>query len=111
MLPPISNYCQSPFHLRILSELPPPLPIRPHLPLPGVRDQRLCTQLFKHFNEKIEIVEQALDHGIRKETLAIEKYQFILNYRLNRLVKITEAGIIIQSQLFWLGDSSDGVIL
>ena len=44
------------------------------------------------------------------EALAIEKYQFIINYKLNRPVKIREAAIIIQNQLFWLGASSDGVI-
>ena len=32
-----------------------------------------------------------------------------MNYKLNRPVKIREAGIITQSQLFWLG-ASDGVI-
>ena len=33
-----------------------------------------------------------------------------MNYKINRPVKIREAGIIIQSQLFWLGASPDGVI-
>ena len=33
-----------------------------------------------------------------------------MSYKLNRPVKIREAGIIIQSQLFWLGASPDGVI-
>ena len=33
-----------------------------------------------------------------------------MNYKINRPVKIREAGIIIQSQLFWLGTSPDGVI-
>ena len=32
-----------------------------------------------------------------------------MNYKLNRPVKIREAGIIIQSQLFWLGASPDEV--
>ena len=32
-----------------------------------------------------------------------------MNYKLNRPVKIGEAGIIIQSQLFWLGASPDEV--
>ena len=70
----------------------------------------LYKQLDKPFNEQIESVKQALDHGIRNEALAIEKYQFIMNYKINRPVKIREAGIIIQSQLFWLGTSPDGVI-
>ena len=60
----------------------------------------LYKQLDKPFNEQIESVKQALDHGIRNEALAIEKYQFIMNYKINRPVKIREAGIIIQSQLF-----------
>ena len=34
----------------------------------------------------------------------------IMNYKLNRPVKITEAGIIIQHWLFWLGTSPDEVI-
>ena len=55
-----------------------------------------------------ESVKQALYHGIRSEVLAIEKYQFIMNYKLNRPVKIREAGIV--NHLFWLGDSLDGVI-
>ena len=33
-----------------------------------------------------------------------------MNYKLNRPVKIGKARIIIQSQLFWLGPSPDGVI-
>ena len=33
-----------------------------------------------------------------------------MNYKINRPVKIREAGTIIQSQLFWLGASLDGVI-
>ena len=33
-----------------------------------------------------------------------------MNHKLSRPVKIREAGIIIQSQLFWLGTSPDGVI-
>ena len=33
-----------------------------------------------------------------------------MSYKLNRPVKIREVGIIIQSQLFWLGASPDGVI-
>ena len=33
-----------------------------------------------------------------------------MSYKLNRPVKIREAWIIIQSQLFWLGASPDGVI-
>ena len=33
-----------------------------------------------------------------------------MKYKLNRPVKIREAGIITQSQLFWLGASPDGVI-
>ena len=70
----------------------------------------LYKQLDKPFNEQIESVKQALDHGIRNEALAIEKYQFIMNYKINRPVKIRETGIIIQSQLFWLGSSPDGVI-
>ena len=70
----------------------------------------LYKQLDKPFNEQIESVKQALDHGIRNEALAIEKYQFIMNYKINRPVKIREAGIIIQSQLFWLGTSPDEVI-
>ena len=56
----------------------------------------------------MESVKQA--HGIRNEALVTEKYQFIINYKLNRPVKIRETGIIIQSQLFWLGASPDGVI-
>ena len=67
-------------------------------------------QINKPFNEQIESAKQALDHGIRNEALAIEKYQFIMSYTLNRPVKIREAGTIIQSQLFWLGASPDGVI-
>ena len=67
-------------------------------------------QIDKPFNEHIETVKQALDHVIRNETLAIEKYQFIMSYKLNRRVKIREAGITIQIQFFWLGASPDGVI-
>ena len=48
----------------------------------------LYKQIDKPFNEQIESVKQALDHGIRNEALAIEKYQFIMNYKLNRPVKI-----------------------
>ena len=33
-----------------------------------------------------------------------------MNYKHNRPVKIREAGIIIQSQLFWLGATPDVVI-
>ena len=33
-----------------------------------------------------------------------------MNHKINRPVKIREARIIIQSQLFWLGASPDGVI-
>ena len=36
---------------------------------------------------------------MRNEALAIEKYQFIMNYKNNRSVKIREAGIIIQTFL------------
>ena len=41
----------------------------------------------------------------KNETLATEKYQFLINYKLNRQGEIREAGIIIQSQLFWFGVS------
>ena len=54
-------------------------------------------------------MREALDHGIKDEAIVIEKYQF-MNYKINRPVKIREAGTIIQSQLFWLGASPDGVI-
>ena len=64
----------------------------------------------KHFNEQIESVKQALDHGIRNEALSIKKHQFIINYKLNRPVKIRETGIIIHNQLFSFGASPDGVI-
>ena len=33
-----------------------------------------------------------------------------MSYKLNRPVKIREAGIIVQSQLFWLSTSPGGVI-
>ena len=74
MLPPTSNY-YDPLYLRILSSYQPLLFNRP----PGFRDRSACTQLYKHFNEQIESVKQALDHGIRNEVLVIEKYIFILN--------------------------------
>ena len=70
----------------------------------------LYKQLDKPLNEQIKNVKQALDHGIRNEALATEKYQFIMNYKINRPVKIREAGIIIQSQLFRLETSPDGII-
>ena len=71
---------------------------------------KLFKQTDKPFNEQIDSVKQALNHGIRDEALAIEKHQFIMNYKLNRPVKIREARIIIQSQLFWWGASPDGII-
>ena len=40
----------------------------------------LYKQIGKYFNEQIESIKQALDHGIRNEALAIEKYQFIMSY-------------------------------
>ena len=40
----------------------------------------------------MESVKQA--HGIRNEALVTEKYQSIINYELNRPVKIREARII-----------------
>ena len=70
----------------------------------------LYKQIDKPFNEQTESVKQASDHGIRDEALAIEKCQFIMSYKLKRSVKIREAKIINQSQLFWLGASLDGVI-
>ena len=70
----------------------------------------LYKQIDKPFNEQTESVKQASDHGIRNEALAIEKHQFIMSYKLKRPVKIREAKIINQSQLFWLGASLDGVI-
>ena len=70
----------------------------------------LYKQIGKHFNKQIESIKQALDHDIRNEALATEKYQFIMSYKLNRPVEIRKAGIIIQNQLFWLG-ASPGVIL
>ena len=62
----------------------------------------LYKQLVKPFNEQIETVKQHLDHGIRNEALAIElkQYQFIINSKLKKPVKIRAAGIIIQSQIF-----------
>ena len=62
----------------------------------------------KPFHE--QCVKQALNHGINNEDAAKEKYCFIMNYRLMRNVKIREVGIIIQTKLFWLGASPDGVI-
>ena len=41
----------------------------------------------------------------KNEALATEKYQFLINCKLNRQGEIREAGIIIQSQLFWFGVS------
>ena len=57
-------------------------------------------QLDKPFNGETESVKQALDHGIRNEALVTEKHQFIMSYKLNRPVKMREAGIIIHSQPF-----------
>ena len=57
----------------------------------------LNKQIDKPFNEQIESLKQDLYHGIKNEALAIEKYQFIMSYKLNRPVKIREAGITIQS--------------
>ena len=54
-------------------------------------------QIDKSFNEQIESVKQVLDHSMRNETLSLEKYQFIMNYKLNIPVIIRETGIIIQS--------------
>ena len=71
----------------------------------------LCTQLHKPFNDQIESVKKALNHGIQNEGVAIEKYKFIMNYRLHRSTKTKQVGLIIQSQIFWLGASPDGVIL
>ena len=64
----------------------------------------------KHFHEQIKSVKQALYHGIRNEALSIRKHQFILNYKLNRPIKIRETGIIIEIQVFCFGASPDGVI-
>ena len=64
----------------------------------------------KHFHEQLECVKQVLNHGINNEDAAKEQYCFIMNYRLMRNVKIREVGIIIQTKLFWLGASPDGVI-
>ena len=61
----------------------------------------LYKRIDKPFNEQTESVKQALDHSIRNETLAIEKYQFIMSYKFSRPVKIREAGIIIQSQVIF----------
>ena len=47
-------------------------------------------------------MKQALDHGMRNEALAIEKYQSAMNNKLIKLVRIREAGIIIQSRLLSL---------
>ena len=44
---------------------------------------RLYKQIDKIFNEQTESVKQALDHSIRNETLAIEKYLFIMSYKLS----------------------------
>ena len=41
----------------------------------------------------------------KNEALATEKYQFLINCNFNRQGEIREAGIIIQSQLFWFGVS------
>ena len=57
----------------------------------------LNKQIDKPFNEQIESLKQDLYHGIKNEALAIEIYQFIMSYKLNRPVKIREAGITIQS--------------
>lgn len=71
----------------------------------------LCTQLHKPFNDQIESVKKALNHGIKNEAVALEKYKFIMNYRLHRSTKIKEAGLIIQSHIFWLGASPNEIIL
>ena len=70
----------------------------------------LYKQTDKPVNEQIESLKQALDHGIRNKDQAIEKYQFIMSYKLKRPVKTKEAGIIIQNELFWLDASPVGVI-
>ena len=59
-----------------------------------IRKRNLNKQIDKPFNEKIERVKQALDHGMRNVALTIEKYQIIINYKFNRPVKIREAGFI-----------------
>ena len=71
---------------------------------------KLYKQIDKPFNEPIDSVKEALNYGKWDEALAIEKHQFMMNYKLNRPAKIREAGIIIQSQLFWLGANPDGII-
>ena len=47
-------------------------------------------------------------NGIKNEAVAIERGQFVVNYKPNRPFKIRETEIIIQCKISWLGASSDG---
>ena len=61
--------------------------------------QKIFDILYKHIdkplNEQIESAKQDLDNRMKNEALAMEKYQFIMNCKLNIPVKIREARIII----------------
>ena len=60
------------------------------------------------------IVQKALGQGIKNDSIVIEKYQFIINYKLNIPVKRREAGIQFKVNFWlkvWLGICTDEVIL
>ena len=59
-------------------------------------------------------VQKALGQGIKNVSIVIEKYQFVINYKLNIKVKRREAGIQLKVNFWltiWLGICTDEVIL
>ena len=73
----------------------------------------MVAQLFhpKPKSKQPKIVQDALNHGIVYEPLAREKYTNILKYELHRNVCIRETGLVIQTNLFWVGASPDRMVI
>ena len=56
-------------------------------------------------------VRNALDHGKEFESVALEKFFDFLTWKLKQNVCIRSTGLVVQSSLFWIGASPDGLMI
>ena len=76
--------------------------------------ETLVTSLYNKkndFNNLPKMIQTALQHGIKNEIVAKEKYTKIMNFKLMRNILIEDVGLVIQPNIPWLGASPDGKVI
>ena len=63
------------------------------------------------FNYLPKMIQTSLQHGMKNEIVAKEKYTKIMNFKLTRNILIEDVGLVIQPNIPWLGASPDGKVI